>query len=68
MAHKVQVNVGRVALPDGNIYATGAQVTITSAQFASIPAAAFTSILTDLGVVADDSSAPAAIDGGTPTG
>jgi hypothetical protein len=57
MAHKVQVNVGRVALPDGNIYSAGTQVILTSAQFAVIPAAAFTSILTDLGLAVDTSSA-----------
>lgn len=52
MPHQVKVLANGVGLPDNNVYQINAVVTLTDEQFGRISAAAFTSILQDLGYVA----------------
>lgn len=71
MSHKVQVasGVGKIDLPDGNVYNTGDTATLTDAQFAGLAAGLFPATLVDLGYVDDrpPSNERAAL-AGAPTG
>lgn len=55
MSHRVQVatGVGRVDLPDGNVYTAGQTATLTDAQFGLLAAGLFPATLIDLGYMDD---------------